>query len=828
MQPTPQMASALKLAGQGYKVFPCYEIRAGRCSCGAPRCKSPGKHPRLDDGLKGASCDVETVRGWWERWPQANVALVTGRYGEGKYLIVVDADAKHGGVLNLTHLEVRHGKLPPTARAFTGGGGEHVFLTSDRPLRNTASQLAPGVDTRGEGGYVLVAPSNHISGGLYRWDDDGGLETAAPLPMPPAWVDACDQGKGPRAARAPVGAADVIIEGGRNLHLTSLAGAMRRRGASERVILAALLEENDDRCRPTLDAAEVQVIAASVARYEPADAWKSVPRQSKEEAPGGAAEAPPPSSATAGTTDETAAASWEDLLIWTKKGGLVASLANLEAILRYAPEWARVLAYNEARGEVEFRFPPPYSEHTGPWHAHPITDPDEGNIAVFLERRRGLRIATRVVHEAVAMVARVNSYNPVTDYLGGLTWDGEKRLDAWLTTYCGAADTPYSRAVGAAWMRAAVARAFLPGCTIYGVLILEGPQGKGKSTAFRVLGGEFFADDLGDLESKDTLLKLRRSWLIEMPELAAARRSVVEQQKAFVTRTHDEVRAVYGRNTATVPRRCLFGGSTNSSEYLQDTTGNRRWWPVRVGQANLEQLVADRDQLWAETVATWRAGAGHNIPSSLWGVAAEEQEQRAESDPWEDAIRDHLLGLDETNLGQVIAAIGLRLEQVGDRESKRIVRLLARCGWQKRQVRRGSKVVRLYVPTGLSPPSLPSPPPPKPGSDRTAPPDLQGCHPRHAPEVSGESSWGNSSSMNVYPGSDGSDGSDKSQNVEVPPCCPLEAPDSGQGVTGVTAAETAYRVAFAQAVAAGYTDAEAAEIAHAEASNVAPTEGSDA
>lgn len=291
---SPQGKEAVRLAGLGYKVVPCYGIhpKSRRCACGDAKCKSPGKHPCNEHGVTDATSDLAQVERWWRQWPSANPALATGKYADGKHLLVIDNDPRHGGEEALAALEAELGRLPESVEVISGGAGRHTYLWSEEEIKNSASLLGPGIDVRGTGGYVMLPPSEHQSGQSYAWEIDHALGQHPVAPIPAAWLARLRKAKRtPRPATA--GAPDRVIEGGRNMHLASLAGAMRRKGASETVLLAALLAENTDRCAPPLDEAEVSVIAKSVARYEPADAWKAstAPRG----ATGGPSAEPPPS-----------------------------------------------------------------------------------------------------------------------------------------------------------------------------------------------------------------------------------------------------------------------------------------------------------------------------------------------------------------------------------------------------------------------------------------------------------------------------------------------------------------------------------------------------
>jgi len=265
------VTSALGYAARGWPVLPLHSITSGgACTCGSLDCTGPGKHPRTPNGLKDASADPAAIRSWWARWPQANVGIVTGTPSG---LVVLDVDPRHGGDESLDELEYRFRKLPETVEVLTGGGGRHFYFAhpGDTLVRNaTTVGGLPGLDLRGDGGYVVAPPSTHVSGRRYEWERSSDPEELALAPFPatmlqglsnPTW-GARQRGAGPDdAARIP--------EGERNVTLTSLAGTMRRRGMTEDEIGAALLVANAARCEPRLAEDEVRRIAASISHKEP-------------------------------------------------------------------------------------------------------------------------------------------------------------------------------------------------------------------------------------------------------------------------------------------------------------------------------------------------------------------------------------------------------------------------------------------------------------------------------------------------------------------------------------------------------------------------------
>ena len=178
--------AALGYAGRGWHVLPCHSIQDGRCTCGNPECSSPGKHPRTRTGLKESTVDEATIRRWWTEWPDANVAI---RTGSESGIVVLDVDKDHDGFESLERLGMDMSGVPSVT---TGGGGRHYYFASSGHLKNRVGIL-PGIDFRGENGYVLAPPSNHISGSRYEWEH--GEPTDFPA-IPPELADLLEDKSG--------------------------------------------------------------------------------------------------------------------------------------------------------------------------------------------------------------------------------------------------------------------------------------------------------------------------------------------------------------------------------------------------------------------------------------------------------------------------------------------------------------------------------------------------------------------------------------------------------------------------------------------------------
>jgi predicted P-loop ATPase len=294
----------------------------------------------------------------------------------------------------------------------------------------------------------------------------------------------------------------------------------------------------------------------------------------------------------------------------------------------------------------------------------------------------------------------------VRDYLAGLVWDGIPRLDTWLAIYAGAENTEINRQFGRLTLIAAVRRVRHPGTKFDAMVVLEGPEGRNKSTLFEVLANnpEWFSDDAPlNAEARETIERLRGKWIIEAADLSAVKRTDVERLKAFLARKKDTATLKFERETTTALRECIFVGTTNSSEYLQSKTGNRRFWPVRTGIIDIDALRRDRDQLWAEAAHLESTGASIVLPEKLWAAAAEEQEMRRKADLWEDEIKkwlDERRGTERpwVSPAEVAQAVlNLMLKDLDGTAQSRVFEAMRLAGWSKDA---GKKVrgVRLWGP----------------------------------------------------------------------------------------------------------------------------------
>ena len=265
-----------------------------------------------------------------------------------------------------------------------------------------------------------------------------------------------------------------------------------------------------------------------------------------------------------------------------------------------------------------------------------------------------------IIDDALQEITQDNKFHPVREYLKGLTWDGECRLDTLFIDYIGAEDTDYIRAVTRKWACGAVARVMDPGVKFDTAIVLYGAQGLGKSLILERLGRKWFNNSLVDIKTKDALEQIQGSWIVELAELAPTYKNDNEIVKAFISRTSDRFRSPYGRRTEEYPRQCVFAGSTNNLMFLKDRTGNRRFWPItgdkdRKTKHSWELSKDDIDQIWAEAFVYWSDGE----PLVLEGALEEE------------ALR---IQLSHTEGGELVGLIEeyLEMELPEDWESKDI------------------------------------------------------------------------------------------------------------------------------------------------------------
>lgn len=335
---------------------------------------------------------------------------------------------------------------------------------------------------------------------------------------------------------------------------------------------------------------------------------------------------------------------WMATLAVTQQGAIKPTIDNIRIILENDPLLAGKFALNKFAGRGEVLGPLPWGMDG---KRRLWSDTDINGIYWYLEKRYDITKRGNI-DAALDIHANTHAFNEVQDYINSLVWDGTPRLDTLFTDYLGAEDNEYTRAVCRKSFTAAIARAMEPGCKYDNMLILCGKQGLGKSTILDKMSRGWFNDSIRTFEGKEASELLVGVWLVEVAELDAFRRTDVARIKQFLSLRADRYRAAYGRNVKELPRGCVFFGTCNQLDFLQDTTGNRRFWPVDVGAVpHTKSVFTDLtddviSQIWAEAKTRWQLGERLYLTGELEEMAQEMQEMHREASPKEGMIEDFI------------------------------------------------------------------------------------------------------------------------------------------------------------------------------------------
>lgn len=688
--------AALRLAERGFHVFPVHTVRPGGvCSCGAPHCERVGKHPRTKHGLKDATKDPKQIAAWWLEWPDANIGLVPWLSRH----VVIDVDPRNGGTEGLAELEAQHGLLPDTARVFTGGGGFHIYLTVPDGCDHVPSRLLrPGVELKAMGSYVLAPPSTHLSvhlgaapataGPGYAWDTALGDH----MVDAPFWlVEAPPKGKVyARSGRPP-------IEGLLGAAFTH-AGMTGRMLGPDKVAV---------QCPWESDHSQGSRFDSSTVVFGPCDgknlghfhcshshclsrSWKDVldalPKQSVEHAK---EVVPKAAKVVAGTAQEE----WEKLLARRSSGEPSKDPGNLMLMMENLPEWKGIIAFDESRGKMIWRRNLPDVPGAAPSHDpranKELRDGDWIDVAHWFRMVRSVTFSKDTISDVLQHVGNRSRFNSLAEHIAKLP-AGKGLLDDWLVRYLGVQDTYYARRVGRWWLISAIARALDPGCQADHVLVLEGAQGAGKTTVFRILGGEYYDGSVPRLESTDGVLSFQGVWIREFAELAAFNRSDFQTIKAIITEKMDRFRPPYGRHFIEAPRRCVFCATVNPGEdWLKDPTGGRRFWPVRVGNIDLVGFSRDRDALLGEAREAFLSGEAYHPPredTEIQETIQTEQSSRQQTDPWSNIVLQ-LAETGEHTPDAYYRALNIEVSKRSHQDANRIGKILRSAGYERAKIR---------------------------------------------------------------------------------------------------------------------------------------------
>jgi predicted P-loop ATPase len=387
-----------------------------------------------------------------------------------------------------------------------------------------------------------------------------------------------------------------------------------------------------------------------------------------------------------------------DFLVNDKDQILANSQENIKRALR---KMDVTLSYDQFSEKEMVR----YGEYVGP-----LNDKVRNRIWLEMDALFHFRPQADFFDTVVLDACHQEPYHPVLQYLDELVWDGKPRIDNWLIEHGGAADTAYVKAVSSLVLIAAVRRVRQPGCKFDELLVLESEQGMLKSSALRALcpKAAWFSDDLPlGVDSKLVIERTNGKWIIEAAELSGMHRSQVEHLKSMLSRQVDgPVRLAYARMPVERPRQHIIVGTTNSHAYLKDKTGNRRFWPVRVGRFNIMQLTEIRDQLWAEAAAREKAGESSRLDPKLYVDAEFQQTRRNVEDSWESLLQEHfdkmravldregrIMTLRLTT-AEIFQILGIPVAGQDERSSERLAGVMQSLDFRRITVRRSGSVLK--------------------------------------------------------------------------------------------------------------------------------------
>ncbi len=598
--------NALKYAEKGIAVFPIIEKT---------------KKPYTPNGCKDAKTDLRAIRFWWKKWPDANIAIATGSASGG--LVVIDIDLKDevNGYKALEEWQKENGQFPETARALSGNKGMHLYFWVDRKIGNRAGIL-PGVDVRGEGGYIIAPPSIHPNGNPYTWiEDPEKVPIAKADDVVYKFLEMRNHETKLDANGMPtknfVIPQEKISAGSRNDTIFRFASSLQSQGLADSVIRSSVHALNDAQCQPPLEKHEVDIIIDQALKYQKGEIKEIKKNAQEKRAPSIA-------------TDE--------------KGRPYQTIKNMEEAIEFDDDlWGRI-KYNTLTYSICVFGNLPWRVHKGirDWDNN-----DDTNLKSYIELHYGFKDMTRLM-DALSNVANRYRYNPVIEFLEECekNWDGNPYIKMLLPALLGAPDTEYTYECMKLFMLGAIKRAFQPGCKFDYMLVLIGSQGIGKSTFIRALAckDDWYNDNFNTIEGDKAAEKLRGMWMVEMAELLATKKAKdVEAIKAFITSQIDSYRAPYARRTEQRPRMCVFAGTTNNEHFLTDRTGNRRYLPIRTNADNVKISMFDERldlkstfmQAWGEAMNLYKQNTKVKLvlPPELQKVALEIQKQFLEEDP---------------------------------------------------------------------------------------------------------------------------------------------------------------------------------------------------
>lgn len=651
-------------------------------------------------------------------WTQDSVILPEGYTGNAGVALsaeffVIDADPRNmpAGQNTLASFMRDCGmRRLNTLQVITGGGGLHIYFQKPADFKiKSKLHSYPGLDIKKLGGYVVAPGSIHP-----ETKREYTIRVNAPIMKAPhSILSAIADIEAPEAIKAEGSESDYMLgtmrdrianakapeEGTRNNTIYAWFCRCRDAGLSLEDAETLMLDFGM-RCSPAVEERECQAIGQHAYRYAKMPMGCTNPENVFPEII---------DSEHKDDSRETSESVRYDL---DSKGGLKKTLRNAVNVLEDDPKIKGSLRFNYFANNISIFGRPVWAQSGDCLYSKGNVFPWVDAEAIGLKHyfsSKSFEVSTELWHEAALIAAKRYSFHPLREKLSGLLWDGEARVDSWLTQYCGAVPSKYAQIVGRKWLLGCVHRAFNPGCKMDYMLVLEGPQGPGKSKMCAELAMGFGGTVNMDAKAADIVQGMQGLWIIEMAEMAAYSKAAVADMKRFITEQKDRVRMAYARNTEDYPRQCAFIGTINPDEcgYLKDNQ-NRRYWPVTVGQMDIERMRAEVEQLWAEVVVLFNQGEACYIEDrDLEAEVQGEIDKRKIQDSWSEAVIRFLSMprgddfSDEVNEWSIIdiytGAIGGSIQQFTNFHRDRIVSIMLSLGWKKQEIMQGKTQIIKFV-----------------------------------------------------------------------------------------------------------------------------------